>query len=66
MSLTAKDIEAIMRLLDASRFDRLKLEMDGLKLELARGPAAGKPAADPAAPAAPPAPAARPAPEPAP
>lgn len=36
MSLTRKDIEEIMGLLDASRFERLSLEMDGLKLELAR------------------------------
>jgi acetyl-CoA carboxylase biotin carboxyl carrier protein len=37
MSLTRKDIEEIMSLLDASHFDRLALEMDGLKLELERG-----------------------------
>lgn len=57
MSLTAKDVEAIMRLLDASRFDRLKLEMDGLKLELSRSGGATSPAADPAPPPAPPVPA---------
>ena len=36
MTLTRKDIEEIMGLLDASRFDRLSLEMDGVKLELER------------------------------
>ena len=37
MSLTRKDIDEIMALLENSRFDRLYLEMDGVKLELARG-----------------------------
>jgi acetyl-CoA carboxylase biotin carboxyl carrier protein len=37
MSLTAKDVEQIMMLLDASSFDRLALEVDGLKLEIERG-----------------------------
>ena len=37
MTLTRKDIEEIMGLLEASRFDRLALEMDGVKLELERG-----------------------------
>ncbi len=41
MSLTRKDIEDIMQLLEASHFDRLSLEMDGIKLELARGGAGG-------------------------
>lgn len=36
MSLTKHDIDEIMRLLEASRFDRLSLEVDGMKLELAR------------------------------
>ena len=36
MSLTKKDIEEIMGLLEDSRFDRLSLEMEGLKLELER------------------------------
>ncbi|RKF18344.1 acetyl-CoA carboxylase, biotin carboxyl carrier protein [Altericroceibacterium spongiae] len=36
MSLNGKDVEEIMTLLEASHFDRLILEMDGLKLELAR------------------------------
>jgi len=37
MSLTARDVEEIMRLLEASTFDRLSLELDGVKLELERG-----------------------------
>lgn len=37
MSLTAKDIEEIIRLLDASTFDRLSLDIDGVKLEVERG-----------------------------
>ncbi len=57
MSLTRKDIEEIMGLLDASRFERLSLEMDGLKLELARSGAAPAAAAAPAPLAAPPQPA---------
>ena len=40
MSLTAKDVEEIMKLLEASSFDRLSLELDGVKLELERGGAA--------------------------
>jgi acetyl-CoA carboxylase biotin carboxyl carrier protein len=40
MSLTAKDVEEIMKLLEGSTFDRLSLEVDGMKLELARGGAA--------------------------
>jgi acetyl-CoA carboxylase biotin carboxyl carrier protein len=40
MSLTAKDVEQIMALLESSRFGRLSLEMEGLKLELARNGAA--------------------------
>jgi acetyl-CoA carboxylase biotin carboxyl carrier protein len=66
MSLTAKDVEEIMKLLEGSSFDRLALEVDGIKIELERG-GAGAPrparqavaaAAAPAAPAAPVAPAA--------
>ena len=55
MSLTAKDVEEIMKLLDSSSFDRLSLEVDGMKIELERSGAAPR---APAAPAAPPAPAA--------
>ena len=68
MSLTAKDVEEIMKLLEASSFDRLALEVDGLKLELERGgssaprapraPAAAPAVAAPAAVSAPPPPAA--------
>lgn len=53
MSLTAKDVAEIMALLDASRFDRLKLEIGDLKLELGRSGAAPQPPEPPAAPAAP-------------
>ncbi len=62
MSLTAKDVEEIMKLLEGSTFDRLSLEVDGIKLELERSgsgaprpqrtTAAAKPVA--AAPVAPP------------
>lgn len=37
MSLTRKDIQEIMQLLENSRFGRLSLEMEGLRLELERG-----------------------------
>lgn len=53
MSLTRKDIEEIMGLLEASRFDRLSLEMDGLKLELARSGSAPQAKVDTAPVAAP-------------
>lgn len=53
MSLTAKDVEEIMKLLEASSFDRLLLEVDGMKIELERGGAAPRPRRAPAAPAAP-------------
>lgn len=43
MSLTAKDVEEIMKLLEASTFDRLSLELDGVKLELERGGGTGAP-----------------------
>jgi acetyl-CoA carboxylase biotin carboxyl carrier protein len=36
MTLTAADVDRIIELLDASRFDRLSLEIDGLKLDLVR------------------------------
>ena len=52
MSLTAKDVSAIMQMLEDSSFDELSLEMDGVKLTLRRGegsaesaPAAARPAA---------------------
>ena len=40
MSLTAADIQEIMRLLDESSFDELVLETNGVKLQLRRGAAA--------------------------
>ena len=53
MSLTKKDIAEIMGLLEDSRFDRLSLEMEGLKLELERqGAARVAPAASPPPPPA--------------
>jgi acetyl-CoA carboxylase biotin carboxyl carrier protein len=59
VSLTAKDVEEIMKLLEESHFDRLNLEIDGMKIELAREgakPRAARPApaAAPALAAAPP------------
>ena len=42
MSLTAKDVAEIMRLLEDSTFDNLSLEIDGMKLNLQRS--SGKPA----------------------
>jgi acetyl-CoA carboxylase biotin carboxyl carrier protein len=62
MSLTAKDVEEIMKLLDSSSFDRLSLEVDGMKIELERSGAAPRAPSAPAAPAAPATPAAAPAP----
>ena len=41
MSLTAADIQEIMRLIEVSNFDELTLETNGLKLMLRRGAAAG-------------------------
>ena len=51
MTLTAKDVAEILRLLESSSFDSLSLEINGVKLNLQRGSAApvGEPAADPAA-----------------
>ena len=54
MSLTRKDIDEIMGLLENSRFDRLYLEMDGLKLELARSGTGPRREAAPPAPPPPP------------
>lgn len=47
MGLSRKDVDEILRLLEASSFDELMLEMDGMKLTLRRGQAshAGAPAA---------------------
>ena len=62
MSLTAKDVEEIMKLLETSSFDRLSLEVDGMKIELERSGAAPRAPTAPSAPAAPATPAAAPAP----
>jgi acetyl-CoA carboxylase biotin carboxyl carrier protein len=40
MTLTAKDVAEIMRLLEESSFDSLSLEIDGVKLNLQRSSAA--------------------------
>jgi acetyl-CoA carboxylase biotin carboxyl carrier protein len=40
MTLTAKDVAEIMRLLESSSFDSLSLEMNGVKVNLQRGSAA--------------------------
>lgn len=40
MTLSAKDVAEIMRLLESSTFDTLSLEMNGVKLNLQRGSAA--------------------------
>jgi len=45
VSLTKKDIELIQSLLEDSQFDRLSLELEGMKLELARSGAAPRKAA---------------------
>ncbi len=37
MSLTAKDVAEILKLLEESRFNELTLEMNGVKMELRRG-----------------------------
>ena len=42
MSLTRKDIDLIQALLEDSQFDRLSVEIDGVKVELARSGAAPK------------------------
>ena len=52
MSLTAKDVAEIMRLVEQSSFDELTLEIDGTKLSLRRGaPAAPAPRPAPPRPA---------------
>ena len=45
MSLTAKDVAEIMRLLEESSFESLSLEINGVKLNLQRGSAARVPPA---------------------
>jgi acetyl-CoA carboxylase biotin carboxyl carrier protein len=39
LTLTAKDVAEIMRILEESNFDEVSLEMDGVKLKLQRGSA---------------------------
>ncbi len=55
MSLTAKDVAEILKALEASSFDTLDLELNGMKLQLRRSGAASGPAIpasrSPAAPA---------------
>jgi acetyl-CoA carboxylase biotin carboxyl carrier protein len=41
VSLTAADVAEIMRLLEASHFDELELEVDGMKISLRRNAAGG-------------------------
>ncbi len=40
MSLTAKDVEEILKLLESSSFDRLSLDVNGMKIEVERSGAA--------------------------
>ncbi len=54
MTLTAKDVAEIMRILEESSFEELTLEIDGVKLNLQRGSAFRQVADPPPAPAAPP------------
>jgi len=65
LSLTAKDVAEILKALDASSFDTLELELNGVKLQLRRGGGGGAtpvrtlaagPAEPPTSPAAQPAP----------
>ncbi|CAN5328631.1 acetyl-CoA carboxylase biotin carboxyl carrier protein [soil metagenome] len=66
MTITTAEVDRIIALLEASRFDRLSLEMDGLKLELVRAGAgslpspvrlqSAEPVAEPSSPAAAPPP----------
>ncbi|MGA8442748.1 MAG: biotin/lipoyl-containing protein [Candidatus Sulfotelmatobacter sp.] len=54
MTLTAKDVAEIMRILEQSSFNELSLEMDGVKLKLQRGSALPQVPDPPPTPAAPP------------
>ena len=53
MTLTAKDVAEITRLLEESDFDELTLELDGLKLAVRRQGAAGPAAVEATVPATP-------------
>jgi acetyl-CoA carboxylase biotin carboxyl carrier protein len=50
LTLTAKDVAEIMRILEESSFDQLSLEMDGVKLNLQRRSAVQQAADPPPAP----------------
>jgi acetyl-CoA carboxylase biotin carboxyl carrier protein len=54
LTLTAKDVAEIMRILEESSFNELSLEMDGVKLKLQRGSALPQVPDPPRAPDAPP------------
>jgi len=54
LTLTAKDVAEIMRILEESSFDELSLEMDGVKLKLQRGSAVRQSLDPPPAPSLPP------------
>ena len=54
MTLTAKDVAEIMRILEESSFEELSLELDGVKLRLQRGSAARRALDPPPAPPPPP------------
>lgn len=49
MSLTARDIAEIARLLEDSRFDELEMEVDGMKIHLRRGGSGAAPKQTPTA-----------------
>jgi acetyl-CoA carboxylase biotin carboxyl carrier protein len=51
MSLTAKDVAEITRLLEQSGFDELDLEINGFRIHLARNGASTGPAPEPSKPA---------------
>jgi acetyl-CoA carboxylase biotin carboxyl carrier protein len=55
LTLTAKDVAEIMRILEESSFEELSLEMDGFKLRLQRGSRAQQALDPPPAPNPPPA-----------
>jgi acetyl-CoA carboxylase biotin carboxyl carrier protein len=52
LTLTAKDVAEILRLLEQSNFDSFRLEMNGMKLELRRGSPAPEPPSVNSAPSA--------------
>jgi len=54
LTLTAKDVAEIMRILEQSSFEELSLEMDGVKLKLQRGSAVRQVSDTPPSPLEPP------------